>query len=106
MLLRHTVLASAIALTAVLAAPSRAEEGKTRAQVRAELAEAIRTGDILADGFTGQKLNERYPTSYPRPAGATRGAANDRDAVPSAVDTANAARAAVTRRQPEGAATN
>lgn len=39
--------------------------GKTRAQVRAELLEAQRTGDILADGDSGKKLNELYPSRYP-----------------------------------------
>ena len=38
--------------------------GKTRAQVKAELAEAIRTGDMIADGATGAKYNELFPTSY------------------------------------------
>ncbi|APW41797.1 DUF4148 domain-containing protein [Rhodoferax saidenbachensis] len=47
--------------------------GKTRAQVAAELAEAKRTGDIVAsnnqgDVFfagNGRKLNELFPNSYP-----------------------------------------
>lgn len=48
--------------------------GKTRAQVRAELAEAQRTGDIVAskdsgiDEYTsgaGRKLNELFPNLYP-----------------------------------------
>jgi len=34
--------------------------------VKAELAEAIRTGDILAGGDQGQKLNELFPSQYPR----------------------------------------
>ena len=33
----------------------------TRAQVLAELAEAIRTGDIVANAESGQKMNEAYP---------------------------------------------
>ncbi len=37
---------------------------KTREQVKAELAEAIRTGDI-SYGETGQKLNELFPSQYP-----------------------------------------
>lgn len=53
---------------AVAAAPS-----KTRAEVRAELAEAQRTGDIQADnlaslvyaGVPGKKLKDVYPTQYP-----------------------------------------
>lgn len=47
--------------------------GKTRAEVRTELAEAQRTGDIQADsllslvvtGVPGQKLNALYPDQYP-----------------------------------------
>ena len=46
---------------------------KTRAEVRTELAEAQRTGDMSADnllslvytGFPGQKLKDVYPTQYP-----------------------------------------
>jgi hypothetical protein len=38
--------------------------GKTREQVKAELAEAIRTGDIIANGETGLKLNEEFPQRY------------------------------------------
>ncbi|MBP7568171.1 MAG: DUF4148 domain-containing protein, partial [Burkholderiaceae bacterium] len=37
-----------------------AVQGKTRAEVKAELAEAIRTGDIVADGATGAKANELF----------------------------------------------
>lgn len=39
--------------------------GKTRDQVRAELAEAQRTGDIQAFGNSGKNLNELYPSQYP-----------------------------------------
>lgn len=38
---------------------------KTRDQVRAELVEAQRTGDILAFGNSGKNLNELYPNRYP-----------------------------------------
>jgi predicted RNase H-like HicB family nuclease len=41
--------------------------GKTREQVKAELAEAIRNGDMVADGETGAKFNQLYPNSYPKP---------------------------------------
>ena len=37
----------------------------TRGQVKAELAEAVRTGNILADGETGMKMNELFPGNYP-----------------------------------------
>jgi hypothetical protein len=33
--------------------------------VKAELAEAIRNGDIVADAETGQKLNQLFPDRYP-----------------------------------------
>jgi len=36
----------------------------TRAQVQAELAEAVRTGNIVP-GESGQRLNELYPNNYP-----------------------------------------
>lgn len=52
-------LATGNALAADAAAP------KTREQVRAELFEAQRTGDIIANGETGAKLNEVYPSLYP-----------------------------------------
>ena len=52
-------LAAGNALAADAAAP------KTRDQVRAELAEAQRTGDMVAHGNSGQKLNELYPSQYP-----------------------------------------
>ncbi|WP_284309668.1 DUF4148 domain-containing protein, partial [Hydrogenophaga electricum] len=40
------------------------EQGKTRAEVKAELREALRTGDIVADGDSGMKLNELFPGHY------------------------------------------
>ncbi|KRC01314.1 hypothetical protein ASE11_06810 [Hydrogenophaga sp. Root209] len=43
----------------------------TRAQVKAELAEAIRTGNVLADSETGLKLNEINPSNYPAKPGQT-----------------------------------
>lgn len=39
--------------------------GKTRDQVRAELADAQRTGDIYANDNSGKKLNELRPDLYP-----------------------------------------
>lgn len=55
------VLAAGNALAADSAAP------KTRDQVRAELAEAQRTGDIaiVTNNNKGKKLNELYPSQYP-----------------------------------------
>ena len=47
-------------------------QGKTRAQVKAELQEAIRTGDLVA-GPSGQKLYELAPARFaPRPAPAVK----------------------------------
>ena len=61
-------LATAIMVTATLAGMSAAHaEGKTREQVKAELAEAIRNGDLIADGETGAKFNQLYPNRYPQP---------------------------------------
>lgn len=42
-----------------------AQEGKTRDQVRAELAAAQRDGDLLAPGDSGLTLRELYPSRYP-----------------------------------------
>jgi hypothetical protein len=63
--LRTTV---SILVLAVAAGPVFAQDAaaaKTREQVRAELLEAQRTGDVMADGETGRKLNELYPRSFP-----------------------------------------
>jgi hypothetical protein len=38
---------------------------KTRAQVKAELEEAKRLGNIPADGETGMTMREKYPNRYP-----------------------------------------
>ena len=38
---------------------------KTREEVRAELFEAQRSGDIMAGGETGKLLNEINPSAYP-----------------------------------------
>ena len=56
----------ALAAAPVFAANTTdASAPKTREQVKAELEEAIRTGDILAPGNSGRKLNELYPSRYP-----------------------------------------
>jgi hypothetical protein len=44
---------------------STAQAQVTREQVRAELAEAMRTGDMLAGGESGLRLNELSPGRYP-----------------------------------------
>lgn len=40
-------------------------QGKTRAEVKAELAEAIRNGDMIADGQTGARFKDLNPGRYP-----------------------------------------
>jgi Tfp pilus assembly protein PilV len=72
-----TVATLTIALSALLAGQAMAsnveQQSKTRAQVRAELLEAIRTGDMPASSkasddtgvYSGTKLNELFPARYP-----------------------------------------
>jgi ribosomal protein L30E len=62
---------SALALATLMATPAFADTtapAKTRTQVRAELAEAIRTGDILANDDSNLKLSEQRPDLYAQPA--------------------------------------
>lgn len=56
--------ATLIALSASLTGVAHADTGLTRAQVKAELAEAQRTGN-LPDYETGRMLNELFPSAYP-----------------------------------------
>lgn len=60
-----TLTLALAALAAGNAFAADAAGPKTRDQVRAELAEAQRTGDIVAQGNSGKKLNELYPSQYP-----------------------------------------
>ena len=65
---RSYLSAIAIAFAALSAGQAMAADASTpitRDQVKAELAEAVRTGDILAAGDTGLKMNELFPGSYP-----------------------------------------
>ena len=55
-----------LALFAAFAGGAHAQSEKTRAEVKQELAEAIRTGDVQAPGESGIKLNELYPQRYAR----------------------------------------
>ncbi|HEY5582360.1 MAG TPA: DUF4148 domain-containing protein [Rhodoferax sp.] len=57
--------ATALILACGLIASTTTFAGVTREQVKAELAEAVRTGDVMADGETGRKLNEVFPNGYP-----------------------------------------
>jgi hypothetical protein len=61
------VSAIALAIAALSAGQTLADDAapKTREQVRAELLEAQRTGDLIGDGETGMKLNQLYPHRYP-----------------------------------------
>ena len=63
-----TVLSAvAIALSTLLAGQALAADTgtpKTRAEVKAELAEAVRTGNILADGESGLTLRQMHPHRY------------------------------------------
>lgn len=58
-----TMAAATLSAGQVFAAD--ASTSKTREQVQTELAEAIRTGEILADAETGRKASEVNPTLYP-----------------------------------------
>ena len=58
-----TLAVAALAAGNAMAADASAP--KTREQVKAELAEAIRTGDIVVNGETHQKANEVNPGLYP-----------------------------------------
>ena len=60
---------TAIALAATLAGgqalAADTSTGKTRAQVKAELVEAVRTGNIRANDESGLMRNEVNPSFYP-----------------------------------------
>jgi hypothetical protein len=60
--------AVALMLFAAFAGSACAQSEKTRAQVKAELAEAIRSGDMIAPGDSGLRMNELNPQRYPRAA--------------------------------------
>jgi hypothetical protein len=55
----------ALAIAAAFTAAAHADGGKTREQVRAELAEAVRNGDVMAPGESGLTLRQLYPQRYP-----------------------------------------
>ncbi|WP_180126101.1 DUF4148 domain-containing protein [Rhodoferax sp. BLA1] len=65
---RKTLSALTLSLAALVAGNAFAADlsaPKTRDQVRAELLEAQRTGNIQANGDSGKLLNELYPSQYP-----------------------------------------
>ena len=53
-----------VVLAAAMAAGAHAQTGRTREQVKAELAEAIRTGDMIAVGESGLTQRELSPQRY------------------------------------------
>lgn len=70
---KTTVVAAAAIEPVRVEKAKTSSTGLTREQVRAELAEARRTGDVAADaklieafgGIPGQKMNELFPNRYP-----------------------------------------
>ena len=56
-------VATALVITSAMLVGSPAFAEVTREQVKAEFAEAVRTGDIMSNKG-GQKLNERFPARY------------------------------------------
>lgn len=64
--MKLTPTVAPLLLLAAIASTAHAQTLKTREQVQAELREAIRTGDVVAGGDSGLKLNELYPQRYPR----------------------------------------
>jgi predicted RNase H-like HicB family nuclease len=58
---------SALFLLAALGAAAHADGSVTRAQVKADLAEAMRTGNMIASGESGLTLRELNPQRYPAP---------------------------------------
>ena len=64
---RSTFSAVALAFAALAATNAIAADAsspKTREQVKAELAEAVRTGNIVINGETSQKSNEMFPGMF------------------------------------------
>ena len=72
--MKYATASIALAVAALVTGHAQAADniGKTREQVRAELAEAQRTGDIVVSYGSGQvaKLNELTPSFYPTKASA------------------------------------
>src|SRR3954447_24197383 len=63
--LRPHQLAVLLAVTLGAGTGAHAQSAITREQVKAELAEAIRSGNMIGDGTTGQTLRELNPQRYP-----------------------------------------
>lgn len=65
--IRQASVVIPIALLAALRSNANAQMGKTRQQVKSELAEAQRTGNVIAAGDSGLTLRERHPNLYRNP---------------------------------------
>jgi hypothetical protein len=66
--MRNTLSALTLAVMVLSAGHALAQDPggpKTREQVRAELMEAIRTGNMPANDESGRMLNEVNPSAYP-----------------------------------------
>jgi hypothetical protein len=73
--IRTARLASFLIFAALGGAAHAQSSGLTRAEVKQQTLEAIRTGDIAAVGETGKTERELFPNRYPKPpvaAGETR----------------------------------
>lgn len=60
----YTIALAFTSLFTVQAMASSNDAAITREQVNAELAEAVRTGNVIS-GESGVKLNEEFPQNYP-----------------------------------------
>jgi hypothetical protein len=76
-------LALAFFTATMLAGAAHADVGLSRAQVRAELAQAQRSGDLV-DYETGRKFNELFPGAYASQPVTADNAANLNDLPPTA----------------------
>lgn len=67
----HHILLTAslvtLAWTASTSLMAQTPPGKTREQVRQELMEAVRTGNIPCNDESGRLMREVYPSRYPQP---------------------------------------
>jgi hypothetical protein len=71
----HAFAACGVALLVAYGSSAHGQEARTREQVRGELAEALRIGDVIPAGEGSLTLRQRHPMQYPLPstqAGMTR----------------------------------
>ncbi len=64
---RQAISTIVLAVAALTAGHAIAQDAtpKSREQVRAELIEATRTGELVGEAETGRKLNQMFPGRYP-----------------------------------------